>query len=227
VDLTVLLFEIASNQNLYLKQTFIPEEEGLGNGRGVTESKISEPWKTTIINRYDWGNLTGYRDIKKYLTARARREGFESVLEKYLGLQPKKLPGYANALMNPKLNFKSKDIPITLVNNLWQHPGIARTPFGSTSGNSAFTILAISESTKAQKRYEKLNKRDPSMAERYKDKLEQYIQAPDLPGHRIRGFEGKPHMIEARVADGFRVLLRNKGDGKWEVEDLGPDIYPH
>ena len=53
------------------------------------------------------------------------------------------------------------------------------------------------------------------------------ILPPDLPGHRIRAFQGAKNLIEARVDGGFRVLLRDKGNGQWEVQDLGPDLYQH
>lgn len=55
IDLAVLLFEIVTGSGYYdLCLTNLPEE-GLGNGRGVSESKILNPWKNVIIDRYDWG----------------------------------------------------------------------------------------------------------------------------------------------------------------------------
>ena len=227
IDLAVLLFEIATGNRYYdLCLKNLPEE-GLGNGRGVSESKILNPWKNTIINRYEWGNLQGYKEIRRYLSLKNRKEGFEKVLEIYLGLKPLKLPGYANLLMNPKTPYRSEKIPIIIVNNLLQRSGRFSGSQSTVFLNSAFTILAITESPKAQKRYEKLCKRDPQMASQYKKKIQQYVTAPDLPGHRIRAFQGAKNLIEARVDGGFRVLLLDKGNGQWEVQDLGPDLYQH
>jgi len=227
IDLAVLLFEITTGNRYYdLCLTNLPEE-GLGNGRGVIESKILNPWKSVIINRYDWGNLQGYNDIKKYLSLKSRKEGFEKVLEIYLGLKPFELPGYTHLLMNPKGAYRSKKIPIIFVNNLLQRSEKLSESLSARFLNSSFTILAITESPKAKKRYEKLCKRDPQMASQYRKKIQQYVTAPDLPGHRIRAFQGAKNLIEARVDGGFRVLLRDKGNGQWEVQDLGPDLYQH
>ena len=221
VDLGIFFLETYSGQRRYFTRPLPDDlEEALGNGRGASNPKVKQV-KKFIIHRYEKSSLSGYRDLSSYLTAASQKEAFNKILLDCVKGAAHAIP-LTHEFMNPGGPFSSKKVPVFL--HIGNHIPNSKPPKDFTF---QYVVSSITYSESAKRDLEKLSRKNGQLLKKIKDAERKIIENPDANGNRLRKFHGAKDVIEARVDRGYRMLLRDKGNGVYELLHLGNDLYDH
>lgn len=222
VDLGVYFLEAHTGKRAYfLKANPLELEEALGSGRGVTHPKVKK-FKKYIVDRYANSSLLGYNQLRDYLTVKTQNEAFNKILFDLIGPVSNKAVPIANEFMKPGKPFAPNLVPI------YFHIGI-----GGDKSNSPdpqvfqYVVKNISVSESGKRDIKKLTRRNALLHEKIETAKQKIIANPESNGNRLRKFQGSKGMIEARVDEGMRILMQDRGNGNYEIIHVGQDLYSH
>jgi len=221
VDLGIFFLESHSGQRQYFNRPYPNElEEALGSGRGVSHPNVKQ-FKRFILHRYEHSSLPGYRDLGSYLTLKKQNDAYNKILFDCVMPATPAVP-FGHEFMKPGEPFSSKRVPIFL--HIGNHVPKAKS---ESSFTFQYVISSITYSDSAKRDLDKLSKKNGLLHKKIKDAERKIIANPGANGNRLRKFQGAKDLIEARVDRGYRMLLRDKGDGAYELLHLGNDLYDH
>jgi hypothetical protein len=222
VDLGIFFLEVHSGQrNYFLRPTPNLLEEALGNGRGASNPKVKKI-KKIVVDRYANSSLAGYNELEKYLTPKRQAEAFNEILfESVKPAHPKGFP-LAHEFMKPGKPFSSNKVPIYF--HISSGGIVAKA---ASTQNFNYVVNKITYSESGRRDIEKLVKKNSQIQTRIEKAERKIIENPNAHGNRLRKFQGSKGMIEARIDQGFRMLLQDRGQGTYEVIHVGNDLYEH
>ena len=222
VDLGVYFLEAHIGKRAYFaKANPLEIEEALGNGRGVTHPKV-KGFKKYIVDRYANSSLRGYNQLRDYLTVKRQNEAFNKILFDLIRPVTTKAVPIAHEFMKPGKPFSPSLVP------LYFHIGIGgdelRSPVPQVFH---YVVKNISVSESAKRDIKKLTRKNALLQEKIETAKQKIISNPDSNGNRLRKFQGSKGMIEARVDEGMRILMQDRGSGNYEIIHVGNDLYNH
>lgn len=221
VDLGIFFLESHSGQRQYFARPLPDElEEALGSGRGVSHPKVKD-FKKFIIHRYEHTSLAGYKDLASYLTPKKQNDAFNKILFDCVKPATPVVP-LGHEFIKPGEPFSAKRVPIYL--HIGNSVAQAKSP---SSQVFQYVVSAITYSKSAEKDLEKISKKNGALLSKVKEAERKIIENPNAHGNRLRKFQGSKDLIEARIDRGYRMLLRDKGDGIYELLHVGNDLYDH
>lgn len=222
VDLGIFFLEKNSGKFEYFNMSRPNElEEALGNGRGVTHVKVKK-YKKYIVDRYAYSSLPGYNKLRDYMTPQRQKDAYNKILFDCLSAFTDQRIPLAHEFMKPGKPFSSSQIPI------YFHIGVGGViSKSSTTQYLNFVVNTITISGSGARDIAKLTKRNAQLREKIDKTLIKIIENPNSNGNRLRKFHSSKGMIEARIDDGMRLLLQDRGEGAYEVIHIGKALYSH